>query len=182
MSHCRPICKIKTPLLFCSPSKFRTSSVSSSISSRYLLGGGEFLPPHQKWKFPAGDARKICSTSIIDCRRLNVIGECVLISISRSVSFGATENAGVENVARSKMQGGKRESVKRGTRCQGWKTRKLPFLRMRTKIWRKNNNENFGTDYRKSMSLKTTVTTDLRSEVEIMPFLRMCKENEPTLL
>ena len=36
--------------------------------------------------------------------------------------------------------------------------------------------------YRKSMSLKTTVTSDFSWEVEIMAFLHMCKENEPTLL
>ena len=37
------------------------------------------------------------------------------------------------------------------------------------------NHQNFGTDYRKSMSLKTTVTTDFRSDVEIMQFMRICK-------
>jgi len=35
----------------------------------------------------------------------------------------------------------------------------------------------FGTRVRKSMSLKTTVTTYFRPEAEIMLFLRMCKEN-----
>jgi len=65
-------------------------------------------------------------------------------------------------------------------------TRKVPFLRMRTKIWRKNNEtllnrRNFAT-HRKSMSLRTTVTTDFGSEVEIMQFLRKYKENKPTRL
>jgi len=40
----------------------------------------------------------------------------------------------------------------------------------------------FGTRYRKSMSLRTTVTTDFRSEVEIIQFLCTSKENEPTWL
>jgi len=36
--------------------------------------------------------------------------------------------------------------------------------------------------YRKSTSLKTTVTTDFRSELEIMPLPRTCRVNEPTQL
>jgi len=57
-------------------------------------------------------------------------------------------------------------------------TRKLPFLRMRIKNGEKNNKTLISSEYRNfgdlTMSLRTTVTTDFRSEVEIMQFLRVC--------
>jgi len=65
-------------------------------------------------------------------------------------------------------------------------TRKLPFLCMCTKIWRETkeillNRQNFGR-HRKSMSLKTTVTTDFRLEIETVPFCSNAKKSEPTRL
>jgi len=40
------------------------------------------------------------------------------------------------------------------------------------KLCQLSDRQNFGTHYRKSMPLRTTVTTDFRCEVEMMPFLR----------
>jgi len=54
------------------------------VSSRHLLGGN---PTPEMTILPAGDGRKFFSTFVVLDWRMKVIGQCVVISVCRSVSF-----------------------------------------------------------------------------------------------